>query len=227
MTNRWDRAYAAVWTPTCISGHALHDIRPICYRRRALKSSPKRVDVRNRCTRPVRVHCCSPPIPIRSRYERYDENPRAHAETNAFEIMHHRREEGGSASPLLSSPFLSRWGNRYRFSSAITTGEPWRAIVTRQHYSRVVVLFITSLTYAEFDEYTTRKFKLVTRVEGAKIGEPVSRFEKTNILSKGISSRETRDTFVSANCIIFNLYPVHAILDTVATPAQLVTPSSS
>lgn len=78
------------------------------------------------------------------------------------------------------------------------------------------------MTYAEFDEYTTRKFKLVTRVEGAKIGEPVSRFEKTNILSKGISSRETRDTFVSANCIIFNLYPVHAILDTVATPAQLV-----
>lgn len=135
--------------------------------------------------------------------------------------------EKKGARPRLSSPLLSRWGNRYRFSSAITTGEPWRAIVTRQHYSRVVVLFITSLTYAEFDEYTTRKFKLVTRVEGAKIGEPVSRFEKTNILSKGISSRETRDTFVSANCIIFNLYPVHAILDTVATPAQLVTPSSS
>lgn len=42
MTNRWDRAYAAVWTPTCISGHALRDIRPICYRRRAAKSSPKR-----------------------------------------------------------------------------------------------------------------------------------------------------------------------------------------
>lgn len=37
--------------------------------------------------------------------------------------------------------------------------------------------------------------------------------------------REARDTFVSANCIIFNLYPVHAILDTVATPAQLVTSS--
>lgn len=28
---------------------------------------------------------------------------------------------------------------------------------------------------------------------------------------------------MSANCIIFNLYPVHAILDAVATPASLAT----
>lgn len=88
--------------------------------------------------------------------------------------------------------------------------------------------------YAEFDEYTARKFKLVTRMrKEQRSRRPVSppRFRKQTFFRREYrnteASRETRDTFVSANCIIFNLYPVHAILDTVATSAQLVTPSRS
>ena len=93
MTNRWDRAYAAVWTPTCISGHALRDIRPICYRRRAAKSSPKR-----KWMYEIDVHA---PIIVllRHRYVLVIESTRSNEPTNAFQ-----NHAGKKKRPLLSSP---------------------------------------------------------------------------------------------------------------------------